>query len=87
VRVFSVVVVISGATAVLLTDPEKACEELPTALVACTVKLYVPEAEGVPLIRPVVLWMLRPAGNAPAVIVNVKGDVPFMTKPCENATL
>ena len=49
---------------------------VPLESVTFRVKLDVPVAVGIPLITPVVGARFRPAGSAPAVIVQEKGDVP-----------
>jgi len=49
---------------------------LPKASTARTVKLLVPPVVGVPLITPVPLFILRPEGNAPALILHTNGDFP-----------
>ena len=46
------------------------------ASVAVTVKLYAPAAVDVPLIAPVDVSRLKPAGSAPEVILNATGAVP-----------
>src|SRR4030067_826349 len=48
----------------------------PLASVALTVKFEVPAAVGVPLISPVVLLRLSPAGSAPTVTAHVIGALP-----------
>ena len=47
-------------------------------LAACMVKLYVPEAVGVPLITPAGL-KLRPGGNVPMVRLHVIVGLPVAT--------
>ena len=44
--------------------------------VACTVKVKVPEALGVPLIAPVEEFRLSPVGIAPTVMLQLYGVVP-----------
>ncbi len=41
-----------------------------------TVKLYAPAVVGVPLMTPVDVFRLKPAGSDPAEIENVIGAVP-----------
>src|SRR3990172_9620916 len=48
----------------------------PLSSVALTVKFEVPAAVGVPLISPVALLRLSPAGSAPTVTAHVTGDLP-----------
>ena len=48
----------------------------PLASVAVTVKECVPLPVGVPLISPVAVLIVRPAGSAPSVTANVIGDLP-----------
>lgn len=47
----------------------------PATLVAVTVNLKVPGAEGVPKISPVLLFRFRPSGKLPSVTLQV-GAVP-----------
>ena len=49
-------------------------------LAACTVKLNVPAAVGVPFRMPVVLLSVRPDGSVPVVTVQVIGVVPEAVK-------
>ena len=49
---------------------------LPALLVALTVKVELPAAVGVPLILPVSLFRLRPAGRLPLSMLHVMGAVP-----------
>ena len=63
----------SGAAAAAETAMLKALVAFWTVLLesaACTVKLNVPEADGVPEIDPEEL-RLRPVGNCPALMVQV----------------
>ena len=46
------------------------------ASASLTVKLAVPTAVGVPLMTPLVLLSVRPAGSAPCVIDQVYGVMP-----------
>jgi hypothetical protein len=48
----------------------------PDEFVALTVKLNVPEIEGVPEITPVVLFKLKPVGKLPLAIAHVIGVIP-----------
>ena len=51
-----------------------------------TVKLAVPAVGGVPVIAPVAVFRVNPAGNDPAVIAHVYGEVPPVTATlCEYA--
>ena len=50
--------------------------ELFAASVTCTVKDAVPVAVGVPDITPVEVTRVRPAGNAPAIRLQLYGVVP-----------
>ena len=69
-----VTVLIASAAAML---PLYDCVALTLfASVAVTVKLYAPDAPGVPLIAPVDASKLKPDGNAPAEIASVTGAVP-----------
>jgi len=49
---------------------------LPKASTARTVKLLVAAVVGVPLITPVLLFMLKPAGNVPTLMLHVNGALP-----------
>ena len=49
-------------------------------LAACTVKLNVPAAVGVPLNTPLVPLRVRPAGSVPVVMLQVMGVVPVAVK-------
>jgi hypothetical protein len=49
----------------------------PPAFDAVTVRLYAPATVGVPVIAPVTPLRDRPAGNDPAVTVNVGAGEPF----------
>ena len=53
---------------------------LPALLAALTVKLAVPAAVGVPLILPVSLFRLRPAGRSPFSMLHVIGLVPVAVR-------
>ena len=54
---------------------------LPALLVALTVKVEVPAAVGVPLISPVSLFRLRPAGRLPPFsTLHVMGVVPVAVR-------
>ena len=68
-----VVVMATAGTIVPLYDADAVT---PFASVALTVKEYEPDDIAVPLIAPVTLLIDRPAGNPPAVTVNVIGAVP-----------
>ena len=57
------------------------CDALSVAL---TVKLDVPAAVGVPLILPVLAFIDKPAGSAPADTLHVK-DVPIVGGTAESA--
>ena len=48
----------------------------PTESVTLIVKLYVPSAEGVPLITPVLVFRLKLVGKEPESIENVLVPVP-----------
>ena len=48
----------------------------PFASVTCTVKLLVPAAVGVPLITPIDVFRLKPAGSVPESIPHVYGVLP-----------
>jgi hypothetical protein len=68
------VVVTTGAA---LTTIDNACSSnTPFASVTRTVKFEVPATVGVPLITPVPLFRLRPAGSDPTVILHVNGAAP-----------
>lgn len=70
----SVAVVIDGADAtVTLYDLLAVSDALSVAL---TVKLYVPEAVGVPLMTPVDVFKLKPVGSAPEEIAKEMDGVP-----------
>ncbi len=70
----SVAVVIASVAAIV---PLYACVAVTEFVsVALTVKLYAPEVVGVPLITPVDVFKLKPAGSDPAEIENVIGAVP-----------
>ncbi len=51
----------------------------PAASVAVTVKAKVPPVVGVPVMAPVPVFRLRPAGRAPDVTAKVTGAVPPVT--------
>lgn len=57
-----------------------ALARVPALSVACTVKLKVPGAVGVPPIRPVLLPRDRPLGSVPWVTRNVTGGTPPVTE-------
>ena len=60
--------VIDGATpAGLLTVSVNVAEPLPVALVAVMVMVLVPATVGVPLITPVVVFTVKPAGSPVAL--------------------
>lgn len=44
--------------------------------VTFTVKFEVPDAVGVPVIAPVLVFTLRPAGRLPVLMLHVYGGVP-----------
>jgi hypothetical protein len=70
----SVAVVIESAETIV---PLYACDAVTEfASVALIVKLYAPAVVGVPLMAPVDVSKLRPAGNAPAETENAIGAVP-----------
>ena len=70
----SVTVAIASAdTMVPLYNCESVTE---LASVAVIVKLYAPDAPGVPLIAPVEVSKLKPVGNDPADTENATGAVP-----------
>ena len=48
----------------------------PLLSVTCTVKLLVPAVVGVPLITPVALLRVNPAGSVPTVILHIYGVLP-----------
>jgi hypothetical protein len=75
------VVVTVGAVAMLI---ERACvADTETLSVTFTVKLAVPDADGVPLIWPAAL-SVKPVGSVPAEMDQVYGGVPpLAAKPCE----
>ena len=70
----SVTVVIASADTMVPLYNWEAVTEF--ASVAVIVKLYAPDAPGVPLIAPVEVSKLKPFGNAPPVTANVTGAVP-----------
>ena len=74
-----VVVVMVGAVAAATMIMDSACVSFPAALVACTVKLNVPVAVGVPDIAPAVL-SVKPPGKFPAVTLHVMGAVPVAAR-------
>ena len=53
---------------------------LPTRFSALTVNLAVPSAVGVPLISPVSLFRLRPAGRPPFSMLHMMGVVPLAVR-------
>ena len=54
------------------------------ASVTCTVKLDVPVPVGVPLISPLELFSVSPAGNEPVLIDQVYGPAPpLAVRVCE----
>jgi len=59
----SAVVVIDGAVPIVMENPLVA--EAPTLSVTFSEKLVVPAAVGVPVIAPVFVLRLSPAGNGP----------------------
>jgi hypothetical protein len=70
----SVTVEMASADAIV---PLYSCDAVTLfASFAVTVKLYAPEAPGVPLIVPVEVSKLKPDGKAPPEIENVTGAVP-----------
>jgi hypothetical protein len=68
------VVVTTGAAATTILNACSSNAEFVS--VTRTVKLNVPATVGVPLITPVLLFKLRPAGNDPTVIDQLNGAVP-----------
>lgn len=56
---------------------------MPNELVAVIVKLKVPAVVGVPVIAPVDVLSVRPAGSAPTIKLNVIGAVPVAEMDCE----
>ena len=74
------VVVIVGTTAVLLIVMLRTLVAFPTLFVALTVKLDVAAVVGVPVIAPVDVFKLKPAGRLPLAIAHVIGVVPVAAK-------
>ena len=70
----SVTVVTASAAAIVPLYDCVAVTEF--ASVALIVKLYVPDAPGVPLMAPVDVSKVRPLGNDPTETENVTGAVP-----------
>jgi hypothetical protein len=73
-----VVVSSSGETAaatLILKDDEAVCGVAPASW-TWTVNEYVPDCEGVPLITPDTEFNVSPAGNVPALIVQLYGLIP-----------
>jgi len=63
------------------------CLELqPNALVALTVKVATPSSVDVPLMAPVNVFKIRPAGSAPAVAAQVVGPLPEAVRACQYGT-
>ena len=52
----------------------------PTELAALTVKMNVPTVVGVPVIAPLALFKLKPAGSVPLFIVQVIGVAPVAVR-------
>ena len=52
----------------------------PALLVALTVKLKVPVADGQPKISPVSVFKLKPVGSLPLLIAQVIGAVPVAVR-------
>ena len=78
------VVVIDSAAATVIDNAFVAVA--PLASTIWTVKLNVPEADGVPVIAPVPELMLNPVGRAPAEIDQTNGVVPpLVAGVCEYA--
>ena len=66
-----------GATVVTVIEvATDAALPAPSAFAAETVKLTVPGVVGVPLITPVEVLSVKPAGSEPAVTAKVNGPVP-----------
>jgi len=78
VAVPGVIVTLTGAFTVRLS----CLELLPNALAAQTVKATAPCAVGVPLMRPVEAFNVRPAGGAPVVTDHVIGVLPEAVRFC-----
>ena len=78
----------SGAALVIVgaTDPEAMtivtfCVAFGIVpLAACTTKLKVPVAVGVPERTPVLVFRVRPAGSVPLMVLHVNGAVPLAVK-------
>jgi hypothetical protein len=70
-------VVITGAGLTVKVNDLLAVAALTS--VTLMVKLKLPAVVGVPLICPVAEFSARPVGKAPAVTVEINGDVPPLT--------
>lgn len=67
-----------GAKTVTVVETEvDAAAPAPNALVAVTVKLAAPAVVGVPLMTPVEVLRVRPAGSEPLPMAKVNGPVPL----------
>jgi len=74
------VVVIAGATAELLMSMFKPFLAFPALLVAMIAKFEFPAVVGVPVIAPVDVFKLRPAGRLPVARAHVIGVVPVAVR-------
>src|SRR3990172_11372348 len=76
----------SERDAVLTLNPENTVTDkafvltAPLASVACIVKLLVPAVVGVPLISPVAVLRLSPAGSTPALNIKKKAASPPLSQ-------
>jgi hypothetical protein len=68
--------VISGGETTMLQFAVVVPAALPVESTTWAVKLNVPEVLGVPVIAPVEVFKVKPAGNEPVVIENVYGATP-----------
>ena len=75
-----VTVTVCSAAGALVIVIDSSFVSLPALLVALTVNLAVPSAVGVPLISPVSLFRLRPAGRLPPSKLHVMGVVPVAVR-------
>jgi hypothetical protein len=64
------VVVMTGTVLILI---DNCCELLPAWLVAVTVKVYFPAVVGVPLMTPLLVFIERPVGKLPEVMLHDVG--------------
>ena len=75
------VLVMTGATVATRIVMVTFCVALGSvAFAACTTKLKLPVAVGVPLNTPLLALRVRPVGNAPLVMLQVIGVVPVAVK-------